>query len=200
MKLQQALNYRATCLIHQKPMRPATDRANAISVNEEGNLELKVRYSKNIKTFGTIIYRQDSLIECQSETYLPVLPLSIVMHCEDCAMSPMEVDRPLSHTAVAFLKQQTHRYSFNITQGGGLFTCQLQEEAIKYYKDEKYYHLFANLIDGSASFEMGSYTGSNTVDQLVNSFVSLKAPKFDPATITNLDQMVKKIKTYILFS
>lgn len=201
MNLQEALNYRTTCLIHQKPLKPTTPQANTISINEDGDLELKIRYSKNIKTFNTIIFRQDGLIECQSEANWLTLPLTIIMHCEECAMSPMEVEKELSYTAVAFLRQKTHRYSFSITHGNsGQFICQLQEEAIKYYNDGKYYHLGANLVDGSASFEMGSYVGNDTVDQLIKSFVSLKAPKFDPATIKSLDQMTKKIKTYILFS
>jgi hypothetical protein len=190
-------------------MVPHCARANTTTWIDN-NLQITIRPVKNVKKLDTFTFQQDgTIVPNNALTILAKyggIPISIVMHCEKCEHVPLHVPlsaggRKVDTTNINSVKHQFHSYAFYIGHGTtDGFTCNLQQETIRYHINNKFYHLIADLVEGSAQFRMGTCAGGDTLQQLLDTLMHLDVPKFDPTTIKSLDGFVNKVKVFNLFS
>lgn len=213
MNLTEILQYRTTCLVHSKPMLPKCldQGAKKIQIQENGiKVVLNTDVYKSKATFF-IFFNFDGTVDYNAQAAITRFrtPLYFLMQCEDCATMPIGVTvaagkgtkRLNGATSLREVRRQQHFYSFDIqVRADNTFTCIPEQEVIRYHRDNKFYHMSANLIDGSAKFKMGNCNSSEIINQLLSSLMKLEVPKFDPSTIKSIDQMVEKIQIYNLFS
>jgi hypothetical protein len=205
MNLQEALNYRTTCLIHGKLMHLKCLDASAKKIQlQENGVKLMVRnLSKSGAMFPIFFNFNGTVSHIDNQPTKPAIWYFIVQ-CEDCATISTFSEMASAKNADTSLKnvrRRHHFYSFDIqVKDDNTFTCIPELEVIRYHRDDKFYHVIANLVDGSAKFKMGNCNSSEIINQLLSSLMCLDVPKFDPTTIKSLDGFVSKVKIFNLFS
>ena len=205
MNLTDILQYRTTCLIHGKPMllKCLDLTAKKIQVQENG-VKLMVRNLSESGAMLSIFFNFDgTILHIDDQVPKPAI-WYFIMQCEDCAtistFSEMASVKK-ADTTLKNVRRLHHFYSFDIqVKDDNTFTCIPELEVIRYHRDDKFYHVTANLADGSARFKMGSCNSGEIINQLLSSLMKLDVPKFDPFTIKSIDQLIEKIKIYNLFS
>lgn len=216
MNLQELLNYRATCLIHREPMSlyPSPDKSPTFS----NNIVVEVRDDGlRAKRLGDesrgVTFRFDGSCDTDYNQALKRLkfPWIIGVMCDRCHKVPTHKFMGRTVPTVDNIKHQVHFYTFTIIpndviylpEDGGRpdkYECHPGMEVIKHFDGEKFYHMTGHVGGGSAAFNMGYLNMEDTLDQLVSSTSIIKVPKFNPAVITSIEQMVEKMKIYNLFS
>lgn len=177
--------------------------AKKIQLQENG-VKLMVRNLSKSGAMFPIFFNFDGTTSRTDDRFPKPTIWYFIMQCEDCAtistFSEMASAKK-ADTTLKNVRRLHHFYSFDIqVKDDNTFTCVPELEVIRYHKDNKFYHVTANLADGSAKFKMGNCNSSEIINQLLSSLMKLDVPKFDPSTIKSIDQMVEKIQIYNLFS
>jgi hypothetical protein len=210
MNLQEALDYRSGCFIHQQPMqlyvRPEIRTYDIMYQRTEEGLSLWRKGNKplrgaNINFDGTfaINKNQPNLIRFLRS------PLRMGMMCPQCRTIPF-IDGCMEKGSLSLLniKSPVHFYTFYLTlpeEGlAGSYQCQPGIEMILHHSGDKLYHLTGTIGGGSSEFHMGSYSKKMKVGRIMDSLFMLQTAQFDPSRIHSLAQMVQKIQIYNLFS
>jgi hypothetical protein len=207
MNLQEMLNHRTTCLVHNKPMTNCVYIGNGgpfkvknVKILEHG-IEVLCCASINHE-YTKITFGKDGKISSEHPINIPTIQKAFrfAVGCEDCNLILVKTDLGSGATTLSNIRHQNNYYVFDLCKGEELFSGTLLMEVIKYNDGNKFYHVSANLLDGSAQFKMGSCHGETVIEQLLSSLMHIDAPKFDPTKITSLEQLVQKIKLYNLLS
>ena len=204
--LQDIIKYRTTCLIHNTPMEIVCIAPFfMVATLEEKGMNIYVKDDKKL-TFG-INFQFDGTITCQNQKgYLLLVnegaSMQFAARCSYCAPLRTARDRKMGGpTTLQDIRSICHYYTFGVVrEENNTFDCYLEREIIRYNKDDKFYHMIANLSDKSATFRMGSCNNKELIGQLLDSMMHIDVPKFDSSTIQSVDQIVEKISIYNLFS
>lgn len=204
MKLQELLDYRSTCLIHNLPMKMWSEPDK--KANRKSPLEC-IRTSEGLvmhhpndpgEVFGfdgTHISRSNIFDKLKISWIVGVM-------CEQCHKVPTHKFMGRTVPSLDNIKLQVHFYTFNLLpqEGGDEYKCLPGMEIIKHFDGDKFYHMTGHVGGGTAAFNMGNLVMEDTLDQLIGSTSIIKVPKFNPAVITSIAQMMEKMKIYNLFS
>jgi hypothetical protein len=200
MNLQELVNHRSTCLIHQAPMTPFSfNKGLALDVIEEGLLVVELAdqppYKKAVFRYNGTFTKDKGMNKVFRA------PFFVMMACEKCQCAPIHKSRGLGHTTLLDIKSIHHYYSFSLmADAQGNYDGHLNNETLKYHKEDKFYHLDVDLQTKHANFKMGTNAGYDILEHLLEGFMSIDIPNLDVTRITSLDQMIDKFKLYNLFS
>lgn len=200
MNLKDILDHRKTCLIHNVPMNPYSFMSDVgMELLEDGLLVIELAdkppYKKAVfKNDGT--FTKD---KGMSKVFRK--PLTVIMACEDCRATPIHKTRSLGFTTLMDIRSIHHYYTFTLVgDGKGNFDGNLGNETVKYYRDDKFYHLDVDLQTHKSNFKMGTNAGTDILERLLEGLMTLDVPNFDPRKLTSIDQMIDKFSLYNLFS
>lgn len=213
MNLQELLNYRSTCFIHQQFMhvyiRPEIRTYDFIIEQTNDGISIWGKQNKphggaqfNFNGTFNINKNQRNLIY-----FLNPQTFRVGMMCPKCHSVPF-IDRVIkkSSLVVGNMKDSFHFYTFFISTENNLDG---KWESGKYqiyngmeminYRDDKLYHMNGRIGGGEGNFQMTHY-GKMTLTEMMNSQMNLNVPNFDPSNIKSLEQLKAKIKLYNVFS
>lgn len=216
MKLQEALNYRSTCFIHQQPMRlyvrpemrtydiEYQQTENGISLWRKGNKPLAGAQLNFDGTFF-INRNQSNLSRFLNNSSVFGNELKIGMMCQQCrSVAHINKGMERGELSLSNIRSSVHFYTFLLhfqsDNLSGNYNCSWGIEAILYHSEGKLYHLSGSIGGGPAAFHMGNCNSKMKVGKIIDSLFSLQTPQFDPSRLQTLEQMVEKIKIYNLFS
>jgi hypothetical protein len=119
------------------------------------------------------------------------------MLCDECNKHPIH-NKNLSLDN--FLKSQYY-YTFSIYDvKGGKYDCELETEYAKYIESEKFYHVYIDLKKATSACRIGSCNGKETLAKIIGGINNLKVPHLDISNMTDIHQLLDKLKLYNLFS
>lgn len=206
MNLTDILKQRQNCFIHNELMEPFSFNSRlALDIFEDGlmviELEKQPPYKKaQFKTDGT--FHKDKGMSKHFRS-----PFLVIMACPKCRFSPITQERDgrslgsFGFSSLIDIRRVQHYYSFDLfADAAGTYDGNLGKETIKYYKDDKFYHLDVDLKTKQANFKMGTCVGTDMLEHLLDGLLDLNVPNFDTSRITSIDQMIEKFKLYNLFS
>ncbi|HEY5268311.1 MAG TPA: hypothetical protein VII94_04210 [Candidatus Saccharimonadales bacterium] len=218
MNLQEILNYRKTCLIHEnKLLKPRIIFFNSfiffsdicvtedsiIVKNQDPNMMdfEKIKKYKNLNELNeatTLVFKFDGTYAKPSGD-LQQLAGPVVFHmvCDECNKTPIH-SRQLSIDN--FLSSQ-HYYTFTIfDQKNGKYKCELEREYVKYTENSKFYHVHVDLKETTSVCQIGSCNVKDTIGILMSKINKIETPNLNISNITDIRQLVDKCKLYNLFS
>lgn len=217
MNLQELLDYRSTCLIHNLPIGVW----GGVQKSKVGSPKLEyIKIPEGIKahrkgdTGEGDIFRFDGT--CKVDYGFTMkhssFPWTIGLMCPECHRTPVHLFGERGVPTLENIKHQVHYYTFSLTPQVPTevsketnciectYVCNPGLEVVKYFDNDKFYHLNARIDGGAASFTMGCLDSEDILDQLISSTSTLKVPRFNPAVIKDVNQMMQKMKIYNLFS
>jgi hypothetical protein len=199
--LQEALNYRPRCLIHNLPMVPGKVRGRVRGIKMMGDdLEIKLRHKVGPMAIQTLLFKADGTLTPPCPLINDKEGLTIYMSCPECWNVPITEHKLITTVQDVLQRNLLHRYTFRISGKEDRYFCDLEEETIKFHDEEKFYHIHVDLATGQSTFQMGHCHGDTLVQQLLDSVMNLQVPQFNPSSIQNIEQLVDKCKLYNLFS
>lgn len=215
MNLQEALNYRTTCLIHKTPLKPYCSKewGEKLVLNQYGlhivePIRLPV-HEQDIYAHtneGGVCFHFDGTYTHNGKPppWLDRGDYFIAdMMCDKCSKVPITKSRGIGYSTLISIQYTQYVYSFllkhDASKENGYKVSPL-EEKVKYVRDEKFYHVEADLVSGRADFKMGSCKGTDSLDSMLKGMLSLPVPQFNMQRIRDIDHLVEKVKLYNLFS
>lgn len=217
MNLQDLLEYRSTCLIHNEPMgiwsglqkaRVGSSKVQCLRIPEG------IRGHRKGDVSEGDIFRFDGTCKVDYSFALKrtEFPWVIGVMCPKCHKVPLHKFGERGVPTLENIKHQIHYYTFSLTPqvvteidkeatyANCAYECLPGVEVIKYFDDDKFYHLTARVDGGEAAFTMGYLHSEDMLEQLLSSTSTLKVPRFNPAVIKDVNQMMQKMQIYNLFS
>ena len=205
-QLQDIIKYRTTCLIHNIPMEiVCIVPFFLVAYMDDKGMNLIIKEAKK-PSFGISFHFDGTYHYQNAEGKLLNItessPMQFAARCVYCAPLRTARDRKMGGpTTLQDIRSICHYYTFcMVREENDTFGCYLEKEIIRYNKDDKFYHMMANLSDKSATFRMGSCNNKELIGQLLDSMMHIDVPKFDSSAIQSIDQIIEKIKIYNLFS
>jgi len=209
MNLQELLNYRSQCLIHEKRLKPRcykdSLRNDKIKVGD-GGLSLCSRHYQDTydnPSLTGLNFRFNGQFDKNDACPKWVIDdtLIVYMSCDLCAEQPILKERDPGASTLMNLKQNSYYYSFAL-QGleDGTYQAGLGWESVKYTRDNKFYHVDVDLLNNDARCRMGSCDMSFSLDFMLKGLLTLKVPNFNLNNMRSMDQLTTKMNLYNLFS
>ena len=218
MNLQEILNYRKVCLIHEneslKPhiyfFKSFVFFTNIQIVNDSlivrnnnpsmMNFEC-IKNSKNMKELEdetTLVFKFDGTYAKPSGELQELAgPVTFHMVCDECNKNPIH-NKNLSLDN--FLATQYY-YTFTIfDQDEGKYKGVLEAEYAKYIENDRFYHVYIDLKESVSSCRIGSCNGKETLAKIIDGMNNLKVSHLDISHMTDIHQLLDKLKLYNLFS
>jgi len=204
MNLKEALNYRSHCFICGAPMEmKSLDLAGIhLSLNDEG-LTATTGHKKQTVFFGFNGVYQRSY----KWLTLYVNPFNLLIECPKCLPNLSQQDDyyvnkyfgvgASTAESVAILNSEDLRnfYTFSLNGEDDQTYCAiLESESIKFQMDNTFYHLKTNFKSNETNIIIGS-TSKEEVD-----VYTLCLPAIDLKSVSNINHLIDKIKTYNVFS
>lgn len=209
MNLQEMLNYRTTCFVHEMPMsiyvRPELRTYDLISQITNDGIAI---WGKHNKPFGGVHINFDGTYKInKNQRNLRMFlepPIRIGMMCSKCRSTPYIHDATKTgKLIVSSLKCQSHFYTFYLCMDddtlSGKYEIKSGIEMITYHTDDKLYHMSGQVEGGPGILQMATYANTSIADML-NGMMDLNVPFFNPSNIKSMDQIISKIKLYNTFS
>jgi hypothetical protein len=199
MELKKLLEYHTECLICHGPLRIKSPDLDGpiISVKPEG---LSIKYSHNKRS---IIFKYDGTYEKHENCAdWRSRPLSILIECPHCI--PKETKPKINRAATSFsplsaLKVFKFYYQFDLYGGiENKYNAFFKKEFIKCYDEEYFYHL---ITSEEASFIWYGRMPTQVKDNsYYNENCFSKVTPINTSKLTDINQLINKIKIYNIFS
>lgn len=201
MNLKDILDHRKTCLIHNEPMEPYAFRTDVSMVEVDQGL-LVIELDKMEAPYKKAIFNHDGTFsKDKGMGRIFKSPLVVHMCCSECKRTPIHKSRGLGITTLLDIRSVHHYYTFTLmADAEGNYDGNLGNEIVRYWKDNKFYHLDVDLSSKKANFKMGTNAGTDILERLLEGLLDLTVPNFDPKKLTSVEQMIEKFKLYNLFS
>jgi hypothetical protein len=212
MNLQEALDYRNDCLICKKEMILKNVELAAVKTEilPEG-----IRASSVSSPNTFVLFKFDDTYQRSKKWWaMYVKPLTLVKECPSCVtenkssiimkLKPRSVGATTAFQSNVFsaidnLKTMGCSYAISLYGGeGNKFDARLNNEYIRYYNDESFYHVNSKYSYVTSTIESTLHMGKFK-DNLDN-VLTLHLPGVNLGSVSTTEELVKKIKLYTIFS
>ena len=214
MNLKEILNYRQNCLFCQLPL--TLSLITHISLNStaeifDQGLHIKSPQQKDIylsfnfdgslqkgnkEVINTIFFGK-SCKECiTTPTIKPLDKKTRNLLAKYNTSKPIPISNKVKAdiTSINTLKSKNCCYVFKLYLKDNSYEVELDSEYIKYYDEDIFYHITTVFNLNQSHINYGSYQGT------LKDIFSLKVPIIDTTQMQNTDQLIEKIKMYMMLS
>jgi hypothetical protein len=207
MNLQELLGYRTHCVIHgEQALRPyCAGTAMILDLNKDGLsltfslLDRKGNTSLSVKTEIILKFNFDGTYQVFDRQF--VGDIIVYMMCDTCKTENFST--PFREgSSLTSLNQNKYFYNFVLKYSPGeeIYQGNLIGEIIRHTRNNKFYHITKNHVNGETNCKMGTNEPQTTLDNMLKGMLNLKLPSMDLTKIRDIDHLVEKIKLYNLFS
>ncbi len=218
MNIQEILNYRKACLIHEsEPLKPhifffrsflffshvELAKDSLIVRNQDPNMmnfeaikQSKTMEELNIET--TLVFKFDGTYAKPSGDLQQIAgPVTFHMLCDECYKTPIHS----KHLSLENFLSSQYYYTFTIfDQENGQYKSVLEAEYAKYIENDKFYHVYMDLKEATSSCRIGSCNGKETLGTIIAGTNKIEVPNLNTVNMPGIHQLVDKLKLYNLFS
>lgn len=204
MNLQEILSYRDRCIHCDRllVMRIAKYPKLSISVTDEG---LKIRSGHKDGVY--LNFKFDGSYERNKRDYkIHAGPVYVVRRCNfhpligegnPILLKQRSIGLSTMGSTINNLKSLTCQHEFTLFgDSQGNYDCKMNNEFLYWHDEEQFWHV--NTYFGSNSTQIYHSTYENTLDEVVSS--RLVVPATNLKNVKNKDQLIEKLKLYMLFS
>jgi hypothetical protein len=209
MNLQEVLNRRSKCLVHEEPLRPCifppSYRNDQIRLDESGlHLYSHSQWDTWARPSLTGLgFRYDGTYYRNSvcPSWIQDGALFVYMMCKTCAQIPTREKETLGYISLMEVRTVQYYYSFSLLPTiDDRYDILLDREKIKYVRDDKFYHIDIDLTTRRAFCGIGSCAGNIIISDMISKMTNIKLPEMDLENVRDIDQLVEKLRIYNLFS
>jgi hypothetical protein len=196
MNLKEVLNYRNRCLICYSKMELKAYDLAGISIHRTSEGLMIETGLKGIAVY----FKYDGTYEKMKRwNNLYSKPMSLLKECPKCIPKfTNEVtlkSRSVGATTLSNMKDLRCAYTFQMWgDSENNFDSKLDWEDIKYHDGEHFYHVNTKFNDNRTEIKSASF--KDTIDSIFN----LTTPAMKCGSVKTTDQLIHKIKTYMIFS
>lgn len=198
MNLKEVLNYRNRCLMCYSKMELKAYDLAGITIHRTGEGLMIETGLKGIAVY----FKYDGTYEKMKRwNNLYSRPMSLLKECPKCVPNLRLGEhitlksRSLGATSLSNMKDLRCAYTFQLWgDAENNFDSKFDWEDIKYHDGERFYHINTKFNDNRTEIKSADF--KDTID----SIFSLNVPAMKCGSIRTTDQLIHKIKTYMIFS